>query len=228
MVPTLDYIRQKFHEFNHLYFQDKLAPIPIKLSNTKSYVGNISFKRRRKFFGQWEYYDFTMRINTRIALSEQELEDTILHEMIHYYLYANQLQDKTPHGPHFRQMMQYFNDTYGRHITISHKGAKVEWKQDENSKPKKHIFAILTHKSGRKYVKVVPRIRSRVLYFHNSMFKSGEIIEIKWYYSTDPYFNRFPSSVSMRVYEFEEAEMLPRIKEAQPLYCDDKNVIDTR
>ncbi len=224
MKPTIPYLKQKFDEFNTLCFGGKLAPLPIKLSDAKTYMGNVSYRKRRKINGQWEYYDFTMRINTRIDTSEEELEDTLLHEMIHYYLYANHIDDGKPHGPHFRQMMQTLNERYGRHITISHKSTQESRAQMLGTKPTKHIFGIITTKNGERYVKVVPRIQSRVLYFHNEMMRTDKISSIQWYFSNDPYFNQFPSSVSMRVFYFDEEEMTQHLKGAIKIHCDGKSL----
>ncbi|MCR4965269.1 MAG: SprT-like domain-containing protein [Bacteroidales bacterium] len=224
MKPTVEYITERFHHFNKLCFGGELAIIPIKLSNAKTFLGKLGFKRRKRLFGKWEYYDFRMFINTRIETSELELEDTILHEMIHYYLYSHQIDDGRPHGMHFRQMMDHINKTYGRHITISHRSSAESLKQIEGTRPSPHIFAIITLKDGKRFIKVVPRIKERVLSFHKMIKRTGKLQSIEWYYSKDPYFNRFPSSVSLRVQFFDEEEMKEHLTTAVHIHCDGKKL----
>ena len=105
MKATIPYIEKKFDEFNRLIFEGKLPRIPIELSNAKTFLGQCVYKKRRRPFGKPKLYDFRLRINTRIDLPEQELEDTIIHEMIHYYIGYNKLEDASSHGPLFLQMM---------------------------------------------------------------------------------------------------------------------------
>lgn len=122
MVPTIPYIRSRFDEFNARFFAGALPPVPIKLSNARTFLGKLTFTKRRKWlFGEWTYSNFVLRINTRFDLPEQLIEDTILHEMIHYYIAVNQLRDTSTHGRLFRQEMKRINVEGNRHITISYR-----------------------------------------------------------------------------------------------------------
>ena len=122
MIPTIDYIQTRFDEYNSLYFNGILPPVPIKLSNARTFLGNLCFKRRRKWlFGPYYNTDFVLRINTRADLPEELVEDTILHEMIHYFIAVNQLHDTRTHGQIFRREMKRINEMGGRHISISYR-----------------------------------------------------------------------------------------------------------
>lgn len=122
MVPTIPYIQSRFDEFNARFFAGALPPVPIKLSNARTFLGKLTFTKRRKWlFGEWTYSNFVLRINTRFDLPEQLIEDTILHEMIHYYIAVNQLRDTSTHGRLFRQEMKRINAEGNRQITISYR-----------------------------------------------------------------------------------------------------------
>ncbi len=105
MKATIPYIEQKFEEFNRQIFGGKLPRIPVQLSHAKTFLGQCVYKKRRKLLGRTELYDFQLRINARIDLPERELEDIIIHEMIHYYIGYHQLKDTSAHGRLFRQLM---------------------------------------------------------------------------------------------------------------------------
>ena len=120
MALTIDILHAWFRQFNADYFGDEL-PVPrILLSKARTRLGTMSYRRVRKLL-RWTYTDFTIRISTYYECSEREYQETLLHEMIHYYIGVNKLKDTSAHGQIFRDMMNTINEKYGRHLTISHK-----------------------------------------------------------------------------------------------------------
>lgn len=101
MRATLEYIKQKFDEYNDMMFEGKQKQLPFKLSNAKSFLGAVFFQREKNADGTWHYYGFVFKISTVMDLPEDVVEDTIIHEMIHYYIMSNQMQDTAPHGKLF-------------------------------------------------------------------------------------------------------------------------------
>ncbi|MCM1079609.1 MAG: SprT-like domain-containing protein [Bacteroidales bacterium] len=121
MIATVPYIQQKFQEYNTLMFNGKLPELTIRLSKARTLLGQLAFKRKRTWYGRVVHYDFRLRISVRFDLPEDELDDVIIHEMIHYYIIVNKLKDKSAHGPLFRKMMKAINTQYGRNMSISRK-----------------------------------------------------------------------------------------------------------
>lgn len=127
MLPTLPYIQSRFDEFNARFFGGSLPPVPIKLSHARTFLGKLTFTKHRSWlFGPTHYSNFVLRINARIDLPESLIEDTILHEMIHYYIAVNQLRDTSTHGRLFRQEMKRINAEGNRHVTISYRLSKEQ------------------------------------------------------------------------------------------------------
>ena len=93
MIPTIEFIQHKFNEFNRLFFASQLPPLPIRLSSSKAFLGKLSFSKRTSLFRTQEYYNFKIHINTRVDLPQEEIEDTLIHEMIHYYIHLNRIED---------------------------------------------------------------------------------------------------------------------------------------
>ena len=112
MKPTLQYVQDKFREYNQQYFNGKLPELPIELSDAKGFIGVCRYKKRELEDGNVELYDFRLSINTRIDLPEEEIEDTIIHEMIHYFIGINRLEDSSSHGPMFQHLMNSINEKY--------------------------------------------------------------------------------------------------------------------
>lgn len=213
MKPTIEYIKTKFGEFNHLIFDDKLPLLPIQLSNAKSYLGMLVYKKRRKLFGKVEKYDFRLRISTRMDLPESEVEDTIIHEMIHYYIDYNGIKDTSAHGQIFRQMMNDINARFGRHITITHKSTPEQRQQLVDTRKRWHVIAVVRFHDGRTGIKVLPRIRQRIVRYRNLILTSKEISGVELYLSNDPYFNAYPVSSALKVHIAEPTEFESHLQE---------------
>lgn len=57
-------------------------------------------------------------------LPEDVVKDTIIHEMIHYYIMSNQMQDTAPHGKLFIAKMQEINRKFNRNLAVTHRTTK--------------------------------------------------------------------------------------------------------
>lgn len=228
MKATVEYIRQKFDEFNQTMFGGTLPVLPIRLSDAKGFLGKISFEYEEDENGNQIETGFVLRINTRIDLEESVVEDTIIHEMIHYYIGYMQLEDTSDHGPVFQKMMSNINKKFGRHITISYKGSEKENEQMIDSRPKWHVIAIISTKDGRKGVKVLPRVIERVVTFNNDILKDTRISSVDLYMHNDPYFNRYPNSKSLRFNIVDETEFAPHLEGAKRLICENGKLREVR
>lgn len=122
MKPSLEYIQAHFDEYNRQYFGGALPTLPIKLSHARGFLGKVTFVKRRSWlFGPYKNENFVLRINVKIDLPEEVVQDTILHEMIHYYIAVNQWKDTSAHGKLFRAEMARINKEGNRHIRISYR-----------------------------------------------------------------------------------------------------------
>jgi len=118
----LEYIQAHFDEYNRQYFGGALPTLPIKLSHARGFLGKVTFVKRRSWlFGPYKNENFVLRINVKIDLPEEVVQDTILHEMIHYYIAVNQWKDTSAHGKLFRAEMARINKEGNRHIRISYR-----------------------------------------------------------------------------------------------------------
>ena len=121
MRPTKEYLEEKYTSFNNQIFEGQLPVIPIKLGKSKSALGYLKFRRHKSLFGKESLSGFSIIISTFFDLTEAEIEDTLIHEMIHYYIYFNNIKDTSSHGPYFREKMAEINHLFGRNIHISYK-----------------------------------------------------------------------------------------------------------
>lgn len=217
MKATIPYVEKKFEEFNQLMFDGQLPKLPIELSDAKTFLGVCAYKRKRTLFGKIVCYDFKLRINTRIDLEEQEIEDIIIHEMIHYYIGYNKIVDTSAHGRVFRQIMNTINEKFGRHIKISHKLTREEKQQLYDTKRRWRVVAYVTFNDGRTGIKVLPRIAHRIVNYCDVVGQDSKVQSIELYMTNNPFFNRYPNSSALRVYYIDKAEADKHLQGADKL-----------
>ena len=225
MKATIPYVEKKFEEFNQLMFDGKLPKLPIELSDAKTFLGMCVYKKKRTLLGKTVCYDFKLRINTRIDLAEAEVEDIIIHEMIHYYIGLNKIEDSSAHGRVFRQLMNEINERFGRNIKISHKLTQEEKEQMYDTKQRWRIVAFVTFKDGRTGIKVLPRIVSKAVNYYNIVGRESSIEHIEMYMTNDTFFNRYPSSSALRVHYVDRADAEKHLEGAERLICDGRRLI---
>ena len=211
MIPTVPYIEEKFALFNKQIFQGKLPVLPIVLSDAKTFLGACTYKKKKNLFAATTFYDFKLRINKRIDLPEAEIEDVIIHEMIHYYIAYFGLKDTSLHGKVFKQFMNQINARFGRHITISRKMNEKEKEQLYDTKRRWRVIVVLSFTNGKTGVKSLPRVFSKIQDF---CYKISRVVEVKsysLYITDDPYFSRFPTSVALRIRYADAKELTPHL-----------------
>ena len=228
MRATLEYIKQKFDEYNNLMFEGKLKPLPFKLSNAKSFLGAVFFQREKNPDDTWYYYGFVFKISTVMDLPEDVVEDTIIHEMIHYYIGIFQLNDTSAHGQIFRKMMNTINKQYGRHISISHKMTDGQREEAYDKRRRWHVVAVLEFSDGRTGIKVLPRILPRILNYYNVMGTDRRVTGIKLYMSDNIFFNRYPNSSALNAIIVEKDIVMEHLSGARIIQCDGKQVKVTK
>ena len=221
MKPTIEDITRMFNEFNSQIFDNQLKPLPIRIGNTKSSLGSIHFKRRKKLFGKEELYDFSLHISVRFDLQESEIEDVIIHEMIHYYILSRQIRDTSPHGKIFKQMMNAINAKYNRHITISKRTTRENAPADMRIKI--HYICVATLNDGRTGLLV--SARTRVFEMWRNIPQQFPVSNVTWYVSKEPYFNQFPNALKPRLFIVDKATLTEHLQSAAELINDGHRIM---
>lgn len=214
MTPTVAYLEERFDTFNEMCFEGALPRIPIRLSSARSFIGRLQYRpvrdwRRRIVRRE----DFILRISTRYDLPEAEVEDTLIHEMIHYWIAWQNLTDSSTHGKLFRAKMQEINSRFGRHLTISHKSSPEEL--DRDKRVSDHYLCVSRLADGRTAVTVVASTCVRSI--RRAFRWSATIRNAQWYISRDPWFNRFPRCRTPKLFPVDPAELEAHMQEAKPL-----------
>ena len=204
MKANIEYVEQKFKDYNDQMFGGRLPMIPVRLSDVKSYLGKCKYSVRVLKDGRRECYNFEMLINTRIDLPENVVEDVIIHEMIHYFIQYNGLCDTSAHGAIFKSIMNSINSTFGRNICVRYTCSPDETiRAQGNEQIKWHVIAVMYFNDGNVGIKVLPRYESKILDYYNKVITATNVNLVELYIHNNPFFNRFPTSTALKVYPIE-------------------------
>ncbi|MDE6384146.1 MAG: SprT-like domain-containing protein [Paramuribaculum sp.] len=217
MRPDQDFVEGRYDEFNRRMFGGRLPKVRMRLAQARTYLGKCIYKVRLLPDGRREAYDFEIRVSTLMDLPERVVEDTIIHEMIHYFILVNGLQDTSSHGRIFRAIMASINDTHGRNIAISHKADAVQRESAAPVRRRWHVIAVVELADRRRVVKVLPRVEPKVVAYYKALKGMRQVRGVELYLHDNPFFDRFPTSTSMRMAEVDDSILREALAEASRL-----------
>ena len=182
-----------FRQFNAEIFGNKLPEIPIMLSKSKGKLGTIT--KRTKIDEKKTPQDFyQIRISIYYNRTEKEYQDTLIHEMIHYYIMWNKIKDTSPHGEVFRKMMTNINEKFGRNMHVSEK--HIDTTQTNITEVKLRLILALKTKDGRFILNPVQPAHAKRL--DGELKNINEVEFHKWFISKDVFFNNFKTVRTLR------------------------------
>ncbi len=150
---------------------------------------------------------FHLRFSSAFDLQEEEWEDTIIHELIHYYLAFFDMNDKTSHGENFKRMMKDINACFGRHVSISYKPPK------NGEDVPKYRFAIVRDRRGQTGIKRFGE-GSYVDFMHCMEERCGEG-SVTVYESNNPFFGKLSVNDRMSCVLISEDALLRHLDDSQ-------------
>ena len=190
---TIDYLQQAFEHYNNLIFDGKLPVPKLKWSRAKTRLGQMACKRKMSW-GRTTFYDYTISVSNYYKLTTEEIDDVLIHEMIHYSIAYTGLKDTSAHGVIFRGMMDKINRSFGRHITISVRTRNLQARSAQQ--PKDYLILALKTKDGKYFFSSVNPSAAGKLAI--SLARAREIAHYAWYQSQDEYFRSMPRVRSLR------------------------------
>lgn len=201
MRANLNFVRTRFDYFNRLCFNNTLPEINIVLSDSIRMLGVFVVKRNadRGIFNRITVTK-EIRISRRFDVDESIIEDTLLHEMIHYYIWFKKLRDSSPHGEIFKSEMNRINCRYGRNIKIRHHDADAL--NDTDTRIMKHYILVTAWKDGK--ILLTQVASTRLFEIYKDFIQSDKVNKVELYLSFNPWFNRFPTCRSAKAYRIDK------------------------
>lgn len=197
---SLAYLEEAFHKYNSLIFDNKLPLPTLKISRAKTRLGQMACKRRTSW-GRTRYYDFTISISTYYNLSQEQIDDVLIHEMIHYSIAYTGLKDSSAHGVVFRGMMDNINRRFNRNITVSVRSQNILPREIKTEKT--YLVLAIEMEKGKYFLSSVnPTAAGKIAL---QLPKINQIKSFAWYKTKDKFFQNMPRVRSLRGREVSEA-----------------------
>ena len=154
MIVTIPYIKEKFLYWNREAFNNELPLPTFELMTSKRTLGQYS---RRRVLGETIH---KIRISDYYDSSEKRIIETIVHEMIHYYIRYKGIKDTSSHGPIWKKMAYELSQKFDLNITrLSNPMGEISeaTKEKKSKNGKKYEYVILVKTTADKYgAAVVP------------------------------------------------------------------------
>lgn len=115
MELTIQYLTEKFREYNKLYFDTHLPTPNFKLMKSYRTAGLFSCD---KIIGKRRLKHQCIEISCYYDWTEEKLRDILVHEMVHYYLAYKHIDNELSHGEEFIKMCEDMNKKYGLNLSV--------------------------------------------------------------------------------------------------------------
>jgi hypothetical protein len=219
MNITLAYLRDRFATFNEECFGGGLPVPALKVGRARTMLGSLRYRKERRLLGRVRCKDFTLTVSSFYDLPQEEIDDTILHEMIHLYIASHNMKDDAPHGRLFRQKMAELNSRFGRHITVSHRG-KLEKAEHGRSQ---NIIAVVQMQDGS--IGVMRPSRTRIFEISRTLHIYNKVENVQWYFSRASFFDTLPRSLKPKVYHVDREKLAAALADAIPVKVEGGKVV---
>ncbi len=212
MTPTIQHIKTLFATFNRTYFGNELPEPAFALSNARTVLGQFRCRWESSgLTGRRKASHMEIRISRYFDMPERELQNVLLHEMIHMATAFKGIRDTSPHGKAFRAVMDRLNSRHGWHIRV--RTDTRHWQPAAGRQARTFHVLALTTDDGRCFLSVVNR--NYINTVEALAKRSKTITSHRWIKSTDDFFCDFPASRSLRARQVSRATFDAMLKGAE-------------
>jgi hypothetical protein len=224
MRHTLESIGQRVDHFNRLLFDGKLPKFPIKATISQRMMAYCKMVRRPDAFNELQS-KITLHFNLGYELPEEDWDDIVAHELIHAYIFHNQIPDTSAHGKVFCAEMERINRDFGMHITIRYRvnlGRLA--KSVTTSKPRERIVitARLKEDDGIMVCKLLTtRAINLVPFFYKRMMRDPRFYDVELYRCRNAALSTIPCRKAKESYYVAPVAKLRQLLPSTPISLDD-------
>ncbi len=199
MQATTEFLYRVFDTYNKRCFESSLQRPLIVITRAKRQLGLFAATRPTPTIKVSNYYD----------RSEAEYTDTMVHEMIHYYIFANHIRDTGPHGKYFHTLMQEINRKEGLNMSV--RTSSLQWKPASNALKMRHVL-FMKFNDGKHFISVVsPRY---VYHIEQQLKRMGQHVALhRWFVTNHPDYQSFSIVRTLRGRPVTPEEFTRRLEE---------------
>ncbi len=201
MIGTLEFLRESFNRFNSEIFGNNL-PVPIlKISNARTFLGK--FQHKKQPYSKGILNEFIVILSNAFDVPQEVLEDTIIHEMVHYEIAFLSIKDTSAHGNAFLSRMNEINVKYGRNLAVSQSIGKIGGVclKPKAQRSPESMVAVLELKTEETFFKVMPLTITGFHSFCDRIERVPSVKSVSFYGTFSEHFRKYPRSTSLKVYK---------------------------
>ena len=204
MIATTSYLYSKFDKFNEMFFDNELPPIKLLVNRTKNTMGTFRYAIRREGRRVVEETPKHITISKYYDVTEKELNETLIHEMIHYYICYKKISDNNAHGYQFQKLAKQISDSSEYNITITFDNKSVK---PSRSWDKTYYYITFKYHGGEYWSRVSKNLADKCL---SGQFKNRYLADCEVYQTTDIMLDNFVMGVKkLRMFPMSK---LPNVK----------------
>lgn len=181
MELTVQYLNNAFNKYNGLFFNGVLPEIEIKISRTRNCFGRFWSRKERN----GNQYPLSIDISKYYKRPQHDIDRTLIHEMIHYYICFMGMKDNGKHGIIFQGIAREISEKSDFNITITSSSYGLE-----TLKKKSYKVMMFTHKNRN----CIARISSKFDY--KNFAKKYKLDNVTVFYANNVDFEAFKESRS--------------------------------
>ena len=192
MEITVAYLQETFRKYNEEIFGNALPMPNLRVSNAKRRLGSMHCRIQKTWRNT--HRSFTIVVSNYYDVPLSLIEDTLIHEMIHYEIAYKKLKDTSAHGTLFRQRMDEINRKHHRNITISKR--MTDYAPRKNDQTETYLVLAIEMNDGSHLLSSVARTVLADL--ERQIKRVEKISNFCWYVTQDAYFRSFPKVRTLR------------------------------
>jgi len=111
MIPTISFLEDNFNIFNNKYFSNRLKMPEFILGTQPGYWGRFNCDGEYNLFSGkvTSFSNPRIEMTTAYSRAENSVLNTLLHEMIHYYVVDIMRRNEGTHGRRFERFARLVN-----------------------------------------------------------------------------------------------------------------------
>lgn len=195
MYLTLEYLNMRYRFWIDriaeagIWDKSRFQPVELIIRKRSKTCAGKFVRKYKVSLGRKSYSDSIIIYRKFEDSTEKEIDDILVHEMIHLYICQNNIKDTSSHGKIFKAYMSKINHMFQGDLTISLKDRSSYEKGVGNHR---HLLLVLWFDNDEVYCcKINPK---KIGYF-KSFISGGRFIRrlqrYGWFESYDKYFDFF-------------------------------------
>lgn len=197
MELTVSYLQRKFDQYNKEFFGNVLPFIKIRIGRSKKNFGTYQYTYSMSTGKCLEQHIMISKYYNRTA---KQYDETLIHEMIHYYIKFMGIKDNNSHGREFVKIMNRINSSSDFNINITRSSQGLTSDIEDNK-----VYRIMkfNYNGNTYYAKVSNNFNIRSY--------SKIINNVSFFRTKDNYFSNWRTSCSRIHYHPISNEQLAKI-----------------